>query len=283
MTPLAWECRGRRFDHGTRPLVMGIVNVTPDSFSDGGRFLDPAAAVEHGLKLAADGADLLDVGGESTRPGSAPVPADEELRRVLPVVRRLVERAGMPVSVDTSKAAVARACLDAGASIVNDVTGLIGDPEMPAVCAGARAGVVVMHMRGTPQTMQNDPRYADVSAEVGDFLAARLATLEDAGIPRERVAIDPGIGFGKTLTHTLQQLARLGEYRKFGRPVLLGVSRKGFLGQVTGRDRADRLAGTLAVNCFAVAAGPAHVLRVHDVAAHRDAALLHEAIARHAR
>lgn len=281
MTTLVWQCRDRRLLIGPRPLVMGIVNVTPDSFSDGGRFLDPAAAVEHGLKMVADGADILDVGGESTRPGAYPVPADEELRRVLPVVRGLAE-CGVPVSVDTSKAAVATACLDAGAAIVNDVTGL-ADPAMVRACAAAGAGVVVMHMRGTPQTMQQNPEYADVSAEVGDYLADRLDALESEGLPRERVALDPGIGFGKTLTHTLQQIARLGEYKRLGRPVVLGVSRKGFLGQITGRARPDRLAGTLAVNCFAVAAGAAHILRVHDVAAHRDAALLHEAIARHAR
>ena len=282
MTPLVWDCRGRRLLVGPRPLVMGIVNVTPDSFSDGGRFFDPAAAVDHGLRMVAEGADILDVGGESTRPGAEPVPAAEELRRVLPVVRELANRAGVPVSVDTSKAGVAAACLDAGAAIVNDVTGL-ADPAMVRACAAAGAGVVVMHMRGTPQTMQQNPEYADVSAEVGDYLAGRLDALEAAGLPRERVALDPGIGFGKTLDHTLQQLARLGEYRRFDRPVLLGLSRKGFLGQITGRERPDRLAGTLAVNCFAVAAGAAHVLRVHDVAAHRDAALLHEAIARHAR
>ncbi len=282
MTPLVWDCRGRRLEIGLRPLVMGIVNVTPDSFSDGGQFLDPAAAVDHGLRLVADGADILDVGGESTRPGADPVPADEELRRVLPVVRELVKRAGVPVSVDTSKAGVAAACLNVGVAIINDVTGLT-DPAMVRSCVAAGAGVVMMHMRGTPQTMQRDPQYTDVSAEVGDFLRDRLDALEAAGLPRDRVAIDPGIGFGKALDHTLQQIARLVEYKRFNRPVVLGLSRKGFLGQITGRERPDRLAGTLAVNCFAVAAGAAHVLRVHDVAAHRDAALLHEAIARHAR
>jgi dihydropteroate synthase len=260
---------------------MGVVNVTPDSFSDGGRFLDPAAGYAHGLQLLADGADILDVGGESTRPGADPVPEGEELRRVLPVVAGLVRR-GAVVSVDTSKPAVAEACLDAGAHVINDVTGLT-DPAMVAACRRAGCGVVVMHMRGTPRTMQQNPDYADVSAEVTDFLADRLTALAAAGIPPERVAVDPGVGFGKTLPHTLEQLARLRELQRLGRPVLLGVSRKGFLGQVTGRERPDRLAGTLAVNCFAVAAGAAHVLRVHDVAAHRDAALLHEAIARHAR
>lgn len=261
---------------------MGIVNVTPDSFSDGGRYFDPTAAIEHGLQLVADGADLLDVGGESTRPGAAPVSADEELLRVLPVVRKLAAHSNAIISVDTSKAEVAAACLDAGASIINDVTGL-SDPEMIRVCGGSGAGVVVMHMQGTPQTMQHDPRYTDVSSEVGEFLTARLDALSAAGIPPHRVALDPGIGFGKSQEHTLQQLARLGEYKRFQRPVVLGVSRKGFLGQLTGRPREDRLAGTLAVNCFAIATGAAHILRVHDVAAHHDAVLIHEAIARHAR
>lgn len=279
MDPLVWRCRDHTFRIGPRPLVMGIVNVTPDSFSDGGRFYDPAVAIEHGLSLVADGADILDVGGESTRPGADPVPADEELRRVLPVVRELAKRAAVLVSVDTSKPAVARACLDAGAAIINDVTGLLGDPQMPPVCATAGAGVVVMHMQGNPRTMQANPTYRDVVQEVSDFFAERLATLADAGIPPEAVCLDPGFGFGKTLAHTLTQLNRLGEYRRFGRPVCLGVSRKGFLSQLTGRPRGERLAGTLAVNCFAIAAGAAQVLRVHDVAATRDAAVLYEAIA----
>ena len=276
---ISWHCRSHRLAVGPRPLVMGIVNATPDSFSDGGRYLDPAAAVDHGLRLAAEGADILDVGGESTRPGAEPVPADEELRRVVPVVRELAKRTAVPVSVDTMKAAVAQACLDAGAAVVNDVTGLTGDPAMPGVCAAAGAGVVVMHMRGTPQTMQADPRYDDVVREVGDFFAERLATLADAGIPPERVALDPGIGFGKTMPHNLRLLAKLGDYQKFGRPVVLGVSGKGVIGTVVGRERHERMPGSLAVACFAVAAGAAQVVRVHDVAPHRDAAVLWEAIA----
>lgn len=275
-----WHCRHHRLAVGPRPLVMGIVNATPDSFSDGGRYLDPMAAVDHGLRLAAEGADLLDVGGESTRPGADPVPADDELRRVLPVVRALAKRTAVPVSVDTMKAAVAQACLDAGAAVVNDVAGL-RDPAMAGVCAAAGAGVVVMHMQGTPQTMQADPRYGDVVAEVGDFFAERLRTLEAAGLPPERVALDPGIGFGKTMPHNLTLLARLGEYQRFGRPVVLGVSRKGVIGTVVGRERSERLAGSLAVACFAVAANAAQVVRVHDVAAHRDAAVLWEAVAGH--
>jgi dihydropteroate synthase len=281
MTPLVWQCRDRRFEIGPRPLVMGIVNVTPDSFSDGGRFFDPGAAINHGLKLAGEGADILDVGGESTRPGSQPVPPGEELRRVVPVVAELAKRISIPISVDTTKAEVARRCLDAGAVIVNDVTGLTGDPDMPAVAANHRAGVVVMHMRGTPATMQHDPRYADVVAEVGAFFEDRLRAMAESGITPEQVALDPGIGFGKTLDHTLAQLANLAAYSRLGRPVCLGVSRKGFIGQITGRDREGRMPGSLAVACFAVAAGAAQILRVHDVAPTRDAVLMYDAITRH--
>lgn len=274
---MEWLCRKQRFTVGPRPLVMGIVNVTPDSFSDGGQFFDPSAAVEHGLKLAAEGADFLDVGGESTRPGAEPVPDEIELARVLPVVRELAKRTAVPISVDTMKATVAEACLDAGACIVNDVAGL-RDPRMPVVCAKYGAGVVVMHMQGTPQTMQADPRYADVVREVGDFFAERLETLEKHGIPRERVALDPGIGFGKTQAHNFALLARLAEFRRFGRPLLLGVSRKGVIGSVCGRPRDGRMPGSLAVACFAIANGGAQIVRVHDVAPHRDAAVLWEAI-----
>lgn len=275
---MEWLCRTRRFSLGSRPLVMGIVNVTPDSFSDGGQFFDPSAAVEHGLKLAAEGADILDVGGESTRPGAEPVPDEIELARVLPVVRDLSKRTAVPISVDTMKATVAEACLDAGACIVNDVAGL-RDPQMPEVCAKYGAGVVVMHMQGTPTTMQADPRYADVVGEVGDFFAERLDTLESVGIPRERVALDPGIGFGKTQSHNFALLAHLVEFRRCGRPLVLGVSRKGVIGSVCGRPRDERMPGSLAVACFAIANGGAQIVRVHDVAPHRDAAVLWEAIA----
>jgi len=283
MATLVWSCRGHRLDLARRPLVMGILNVTPDSFSDGARFLDPAAAVAHGLKLAADGADILDVGGESTRPGSQPVPPEEELRRVLPVVAELSKRTAALISVDTTKAEVARHCLAAGAAIVNDVTGLRGDPDMPAVAAESGAGVVVMHMQGTPATMQHDPHYADVVGEVAAFLQERLHALAAAGISPEAVCLDPGIGFGKALDHNLELLANLGALRRLGRPVCLGVSRKRFLGTVCGRELRDRDPGSLAVACFAAARGEAHVLRVHDVAPARDAALLLEAIDKHRR
>src|SRR5262245_14151347 len=232
LPPHRWRCRTHTFTIGRRPLVLGIVNVTPDSFSDGGRFASIEAAVAHGLGLVADGADLLDVGGESTRPGSQPVPLDEELARVVPVVRELVARAGVPISVDTSKAEVARQCLAAGASVINDVTGLRGDPEMLAVVAQAGAGAIVMHMQGTPATMQVAPAYADVVAEVGAFFEERLHALAAAGIGPERVALDPGIGFGKTDAHNLALLAGLGRYQRLGRPVCLGVSRKGLLGRL---------------------------------------------------
>ncbi len=274
---LVWKCREHRFDLAARPLVMGIVNVTPDSFSDGGKFFDPSAAVDHALRLVAEGADILDVGGESTRPNATPVTAEEELRRVRPVVTELAKRTAVPISIDTMKPEVARACLDAGACIVNDVAGF-RDPAMADLAKEFGAGVVVMHMRGTPQTMQQQPEYADVVAEVDAFFAERIATLTAAGIDPETICLDLGIGFGKTLDHTLAQLRHLGTHQRHGRPVCLGVSRKGFLGQLTGRDRPDRMAGTLAVSCFALATGAAQVLRVHDVAPHRDAVNVWQAI-----
>jgi dihydropteroate synthase len=275
---MVWQLRDHRTVFGHRPLVLAILNVTPDSFSDGGRFGDPAAAVDRGLQLAAEGADLIDVGGESTRPGATPVPLDEELRRVVPVVRELAKRTSVPISVDTMKAEVARQALDAGAAVVNDVTGFHGDPAMAGVCATARAGVIVMHMQGNPQTMHLDPRYDDVVKSVGEFFAERVRTLTAAGVSEEAICLDPGIGFGKRTVHNLALLARLGEFQRFGRPVCLGVSRKRFYGDICGRATHDRLAGSLAVASIAVAAGAAQVLRVHDVSPHRDIAVLWEAI-----
>ncbi len=279
MSDFLWHYCGRVLNPIPRPLVMGIVNVTPDSFSDGGSFFDPATAVEHGLKLVEEGADILDVGGESTRPGATPVDMGEELRRVLQVVGELAKRTSVPVSIDTMKAEVAARCVDAGARLVNDVGGF-RDPAMVGLAARTGVGVVVMHMRGDPTTMQHDPQYADVLSEVDAFFAERLDTLTQAGIDPRAVCLDPGIGFGKSLEHTRQQLKHLAVHRRHRRPVCLGVSRKGFLGQITGRSRPERVAGTLAVNCFAVATGAAHVLRVHDVAAVRDAALLWEFLQR---
>ena len=272
--------RRRSFDFrgtGTRgPRLMGIVNVTPDSFSDGGRFDSVDAAVEHGLRLAADGADLLDVGGESTRPGADPVPAGAERDRVVPVVERLAARlaasgfAGVPISIDTMKASVAAAALDAGAEVVNDVSGLTFDPDMIPLCADRSAGVVCMHMRGTPRTMQDEPVYGDVLAEVRDYLADRLRALGDAGIPPERVVLDPGIGFGKTAAHNLALLAGVPALRSPGRPVLIGHSRKRFLKRLVGREVEERLAGTIGVS-IALATLGTDLLRVHDVRGVRDA------------
>jgi dihydropteroate synthase len=260
---------------------MGIVNVTPDSFSDGGRHGSTEAAVAHGLELVRQGADLLDVGGESTRPGAEPVSAEEELRRVLPVVEGLARGAAVPLSVDTSKAQVARACLAAGAAVVNDVTALAGDPDMGAVVREARAAIILMHMRGTPRTMQLDPRYDDVVAEVGQFFESRLQALDALGIARDRAALDPGIGFGKRSGHNLELLARLGEFGRFGRPVCLGVSRKGFLGRVLeDRPVGRRLAASLAAACYALGRRSANLLRVHDVEETADAVRVFLAVER---
>jgi dihydropteroate synthase len=251
--------------------IMGVVNVTPDSFSDGGLYLDPQAAIDHGVELAAEGADILDVGGESTRPGAEPVTAAEELQRVLPVVEGLAAAGtGARISIDTSKAAVAEAALDAGASYVNDVTALRGDPEMAGVIAGRGADCCLMHMLGEPRTMQQDPRYDDVVADVRAFLEERLAAAVAAGIAEGRIMLDPGIGFGKTVDHNLELLRRLDEIATLGRPIVVGTSRKSFIGRITGREAGDRLGGTIATNVLAFERG-ARIFRVHDVAPLRDA------------
>lgn len=256
--------------------LMGVVNVTPDSFSDGGLFLDPEAAVAHGRELVAAGAEILDIGGESTRPGAEPVPDEEELRRVVPVISGLGDL-DCDLSVDTSKAAVAEAALDAGATIVNDVTALRGDPGMATVCAERGATVVLMHMLGEPRTMQEDPRYEDVVVEVKSFLAERLEAATGAGVAEERVWLDPGIGFGKTAAHNMELLRRLGELRELGRPVVIGTSRKSFIGKVDGSAAGERLGGTIASSVLAAAEG-AEVLRVHDVAEMRQALAVAAAI-----
>jgi dihydropteroate synthase len=242
---------------------MGVVNVTPDSFSDGGKYLDADAAVAHGEELVRDGAGILDVGGESTRPGAEEVGVEEELARVGPVVEGLAGAA--TVSIDTSKSVVAGAALDAGAEIVNDVTALRGDPGMAGLCAERGAGLVLMHMKGDPRTMQENPVYEDVVDEVKAFLAERLEVAIAAGVDEERVWLDPGIGFGKTLEHNLELLRRLGELRDLGRPLVVGTSRKGFIARVDGSAVEDRLGGTIASSVLAVAEG-ADVVRVHDVA-----------------
>jgi dihydropteroate synthase len=248
---------------------MGIVNVTPDSFSDGGEFLSPERAIAHGRELASEGADLLDIGGESTRPGAAAVDAEEELRRTEPVVRALCS-AGSSVSIDTSKSVVAEAALDAGASIVNDVTALRADPQLAALCAERGCEVVLMHMLGDPRTMQENPVYEDVVDDIKAFLAERIEFATKAGIAAERISVDPGIGFGKTVQHNLELHRRLGELAELGRPIVFGSSRKSFIGKLTGAGVDQRLGGTIASNVIAYANG-ARMLRVHDVAPMREA------------
>jgi dihydropteroate synthase len=255
---------------------MGIVNVTPDSFSDGGQFRDVEAAVAHGLELVRQGADILDIGGESTRPGAAPVSPDEELRRVVPVIERLAAQVTVPLSIDTSKAEVARQALAAGAAIVNDVTGLTGDSAMSGVAAAAKAGVIVMHMQGSPQTMQLNPTYQEVVGDIHAWFEQRLAALGEAGIEAERIALDPGIGFGKRLEHNLELLARGQEFLDLGRPICLGVSRKGFINRVLGQQGwvEHGCAGTIGVILQAMAHGAVQIARVHDVGPVRDAVTL---------
>ncbi len=254
--------------------LMGVINVTPDSFSDGGQYVSAPAAIAHGRQLAAEGAAILDIGGESTRPGADPVSAEEELRRVLPVIEGLVaDGVGAEISVDTSKAVVARAAIASGASIVNDVTALRGDPGMADVIAAAGVDCCLMHMLGDPRTMQLEPHYDDVVADVKRFLHDRMALAVGAGIAEERILLDPGIGFGKTLTHNLELLRRLEEIVELGRPVVIGTSRKSFLGRLTGRDVAQRLPATIASNVVAYERG-ARVFRVHDVAPLYDALLV---------
>ena len=257
------------------PKLMGVVNVTPDSFSDGGLYLDAEAAIRHGEELVGDGAVILDVGGESTRPGAEPVDQAEELRRVAPVVAGLAGKA--TVSIDTSKAAVAEAAIETGAEIVNDVTALRGDPEMAALCAERGVGVVLMHMPGSPRTMQDDPRYGDVVDDVRAFLGERTEAAVAAGIDEERIWVDPGIGFGKTLKHNLELLRRLGELRELGRPLVIGASRKSFIGRVDGSEVEDRIGGSIASSVLAAAEG-ADVLRIHDVAEMAQALRVAEAI-----
>ena len=251
--------------------IMGIVNVTPDSLSDGGLYLEPSAAIAHALELDAEGAAILDIGGESTRPRAGPVSSEEELRRVLPVITGVVSAGvGAQISIDTSKAIVAAEALGAGATIVNDVTALRGDPEMGSVVASTGAALCLMHMLGDPRTMQEDPRYDDVVGEVKAFLEERMDVAIAAGVPEERIILDPGIGFGKTVAHNLELLRRLDELVAIGRPVLIGTSRKSFLGRITGRDVDHRLAGTIATNVLAYTRG-AQIFRVHEVGPIDDA------------
>jgi dihydropteroate synthase len=266
-----WQCRHRRLEWTARPLIMGVVNVTPDSFSDGGQCLDPAAAIRRGCDLVAEGVDLLDIGGESTRPGAAPVAAEVEEARVVPVIRGLRERTGIALSIDTRKAGVAAAALAAGADIVNDVSALTHDPAMVDVARKSGAGVVLMHLRGEPGTMQDHPVYDDVVAEVRAYLDGRLTALRTAGLDPDCIVLDPGLGFGKTFEHNRRLLDGLPALAALGRPVLVGLSRKRMIGRLTGRAPAERLAGSLAGLVFAILRG-AHIVRVHDGAASLDAA-----------
>ena len=271
-----WTLRQQTLEYTGRPLLMGIINVTPDSFSDGGKFWDEEAAIQHGLELVRQGADLLDIGGESTRPYSEPVELAEELRRVLPVVQELASQTDVPLSIDTSKAAVAEAALAAGAQVINDVTGLEGDPEMLTLAVESNAGICAMHMQGTPQTMQDAPQYEDVVQEIYDYLQQRRDQLAGNGISLQRICLDVGIGFGKTHQHNLTLLSNASCFHRLGCPLMVGHSRKGFIAHVLGDKEADRTAGSVGV---ALAVGSQHVqvLRIHDVAAVREAWLLFEA------
>ena len=275
---MIWKIRDREIDLSRRARVMGIINATPDSFSDGGSFLDPQAALAHGLQMVAEGAEILDIGGESTRPGAQSVEADEEIRRVLPIIQALRRESQVLLSIDTSKAAVARAALDAGADIINDVTGLRGDSEMPALAASSKAGIVIMHMQGEPRTMQVAPTYDDVIEEVGEFFRQSLARSVACGIDPMRIALDPGIGFGKTPEHNRRLLAELSAFLEYGRPLLVGVSRKSFLGWLAGSSAMDdRFWPGVALTSLCRERG-ARILRVHDVKPHTEALRMTEAI-----
>ena len=274
-----WRVGERAFDCSERTLVMGILNVTPDSFSDGGRFLDRASAISHATRMVDDGADMLDVGGESTRPGSTPVSMDEELERVHPVIQRLAElHPAVPISIDTRKAGVAAEALDAGATIVNDVSGG-ADPAMFEVVRGRDAAVVLMHMRGDPTTMQEAPQYDDVVGEVHEYLRQRIEAAELAGIDPERIAIDPGIGFGKDLDHNLELMHGVGSFLDLGRPLLVGPSRKRFIGTILDLPEEERVEGTVGAVVWMIARG-AHLVRVHDVKEVVRAVRVSDAIAR---
>ncbi|MFM2095494.1 MAG: Dihydropteroate synthase [Planctomycetota bacterium] len=268
-----WRLRTRTLHFTRLPCLMGIVNVTPDSFSDGGKFATQESAVDQALRLAAQGADILDIGGESTRPYSTPVTEDEELRRVIPVVQALAEKTKVPISVDTSKARVASEAIAAGAEIINDVTGLTGDPQMMTIARESGAGICAMHMQGTPQTMQDHPHYEDVVDEIADYLRARRDALEAEGILRDRICLDPGIGFGKTHEHNLELLVHCHRFHALGCPLLVGHSRKGFIAKIIGDKERDRTAGTIGV-ALALARQQVQVIRVHDVQPVRDALLL---------
>jgi len=271
----SWTLRTKSLSFDALPVIMGIVNVTPDSFSDGGKFHDSQAAVDHALQLVADGAGILDVGGESTRPYSNPVTTTEELARVIPVIQRLAELTDVPISIDTSKAEVARQAVAAGAEIINDVTGLEGDPQMLDVARESNAGICAMHMQGTPQTMQDAPSYDNVVQDISGYLQNRRNALLASGIHRDRICLDPGIGFGKTHAHNLELLKSCDQFHALGCPILVGHSRKGFIAHVLGDRECERMSGTVGV-ALGLATQGVQVLRVHDVAEVRRALVLFE-------
>jgi dihydropteroate synthase len=262
---------------GERTLLMGIVNVTPDSFSDGGRFLDSSAAIRQAQQLIADGADLLDIGGESTRPFAEPVPLDEELQRVIPLIDAIRKDSEIPISIDTTKAEVARQALAAGADIINDVSALRDDDDLVEVAARSGAPLILMHMQGTPRTMQVSPRYDSLFSEIIGFLEERIQFAVQHGVSREQIIVDPGIGFGKSVAHNLALIRDLGHFQALNHPLMLGTSRKRFIGTILNRPVEDREVGTAVVHSFAIAAG-VHVLRAHDVAFHRQVVLMADSL-----
>ncbi|MBL0226214.1 MAG: dihydropteroate synthase [Geobacteraceae bacterium] len=274
--PRIWRAGARELSLD-RPLIMGILNVTPDSFSDGNRYHEPGYAIERALEMVSEGADIIDIGGESTRPGAAPISTDDELKRVLPVIAGLAGTTPCPISVDTWKSPVARAAMDAGASIINDISGFTFDPQMAPVAAGTGAGVVLMHTRGTPESMQHDTAYTDLIGEIIHSLRQSIVTAGGAGVERERIAIDPGIGFGKTSAQNIEILRRLREFTCLGLPLLIGTSRKSFIGTVLNRETGQRLQGTAATVALGVHCG-ADILRVHDVREMRDVADMARAV-----
>lgn len=276
---MIWQCGRRTVNLRHEPAVMGIINTTPDSFSDGGQFSSVSEAIDFGLELAEAGADILDIGGESTRPGAEPVSPQQEVRRIEPVIEGLRRHLNRPISIDTSKTTVARAALAAGANIINDITALSGDPDMMELAAESGAGVVLMHMQGTPQTMQKNPSYGDVIAEIGHYLRQRFEEAVNGGIHPECIVLDPGIGFGKTLEHNLEIFRRMHEWADLPRPLLVGPSRKGFIGRILDLPADQRLEGTAAAVTAAILAG-ARIVRVHDVKVMKRVARMAAALSR---
>ncbi|MFP4580505.1 MAG: dihydropteroate synthase [Candidatus Sumerlaeia bacterium] len=274
---LFWKCGQRRFACGMHTLVAGILNATPDSFSDGGRFFDLSAALSHARAMIHEGADMIDIGGESSRPGSEPVTLEEERRRVIPLIEAIRRESDIPLSIDTTKAPIARDAIEAGVDVVNDITGLRGDPEMLDVISGSDCGLVIMHMQGKPKTMQQNPHYDDVVGDVEAFFQERIDFCLSHGIREERIAVDPGIGFGKKLEHNLHLIAHAGRFRRLGVPVYLGISRKSFIGMLSDADVSDRLPGSLAGAAAGILSG-GDIVRVHDVAETRQLASVIDAV-----